>query len=215
MLAQLLYLELKLKLRDLYQLALPGVFVLVFALLFPLALTPEKALLTQLAPGICWLALLVSLLLHLDRFFRDDYEQGTLDLLLSGTLGSGVLIARMLAHWLAIALPLCVLSSIVGFTFGLTGISLLQLFAALTAGSAVMVFLGATIASLCSGTSRSGMLIAILLVPLLTPVVVFGVEASSQNDNGWSLVILLAGLAAINLVVAPLICHAALRSVID
>jgi len=212
--ARLLRLEFGLKARDLYALLLPGVFLLTFALLFPLALTPESERLAVLAPGICWLATLVSLMLHLDRLFRDDYEQGTLDLLLAGELALLSLVARMLAHWLLIALPLCLLAALLGFTFGMGGKQLLLLVASLASGSAVLVFLGAAIASLCVGASRAGLLIGILLTPLLTPVVIFGVQAS-RTTGGWELVLLLCGFACINLALAPILCTAALRASMD
>lgn len=215
MFLRLLLLELCLKARNLYALLLPAVLLLNLVLLFPLALTPASDQLTALAPGICWLAVLLSLMLQLDRIFREDKEQGALDMLLAADMAIYSLVARMLAHWLLLAVPLCMLATLLGFILGMKGEQLARLTAALGSGSAVLICMGTTIASLCVGASRATMLIGVLLLPLLTPVVIFGVEASKAEPGGWQLVLLLFGCACINLVIAPLLSSAALRASLD
>ncbi len=191
-------------------------FFVVCASLFPLAIGPAPETLGRFAPGIVWVCALLSALLPLDRLFGADFEDGSLDhLLLCGLSTPAIAGAKAVAHWLLTGLPLLVMAAPLAIMLRLPADALLTLLAGLVPGTALMSLLGTTGAAVVLGARRGGVLLPLLVLPLATPVLIFGVAAADAAVGGQSarphLLLLLAMLAAA-LPLCPIAAGAALRS---
>ena len=219
MFIRLLQLELYALTRDIHGLLMPVMFLLVFALLFPLAMSPQAAVLARFAAGISWLGLLFSLMLNLERIFRDDREQGILEQWLGGGISLIWCIqARIIAYWLLTGIPVACASLLLSFLFSLPAQGYIWLFCSQLIGSLVLIALGTFISSLTLSSNRAPMMISLLLVPLLVPVVIFGVESVTlavEGGNPLPALALLIGLALVNMVVAPLLTMVTLGHLIE
>ena len=157
-------------------------FFMVAATLYPLGIGPELILLRRIAPGILWVAALLSCLLSLDRMFQADEEDGTLDLLLLSSFSpTGLILTRVFSHWLTTGLPLIIAAPYVSMAYGLEYSSMMTLMLSMLLGTPVLSLVGAVGAALTVGIRRGGMLLSLLLLPLYIPVLIFGagsVEAS-------------------------------------
>jgi heme exporter protein B len=193
----------------------PLLFAAMVATLFPLALGPEADKLARVASGVVWVTVLLSGLLSLDTLFRSDAEDGSLDLMLtSGQPPALLSLAKITAHWLATGLPLTLLAPGLAALLGMPQYAGMVLGASLMLGTPLLSLLGAACAALTVGLNRSGILLALLVLPLTVPVLIFGagaVEASVSGGNPLPpLEFLAAGLAAA-LPLSPLVCAVALR----
>ena len=192
-------------------------FFLSVVVLLPIGLGPDQALLQRLAPGLLWIALLLSVLLSADRIFQQDYEDGSLDIMAMGPVPFElVALAKAIAHWLSTSLPLAIVAPLLGFLINLEAAAILPLALAMGLGSIALSLLASIGAAVTVGLRRGGLLISVLVLPLYVPVLIFGVSASSGAVAGpdiatASLLILLA-LALASLVLSPLAAAAALRS---
>lgn len=192
-------------------------FFLSVVVLLPIGLGPDQALLQRLAPGLLWIALLLSVLLSADRIFQQDYEDGSLDIMAMGPVPFElVALAKAIAHWLSTSLPLAIVAPLLGFLINLEAAAILPLALAMGLGSIALSLLASIGAAVTVGLRRGGLLISVLVLPLYVPVLIFGVSASSGAAAGpdiatASLLILLA-LALASLVLSPLAAAAALRS---
>lgn len=192
-------------------------FFLTVVVLLPIGLGPDQNLLQRLAPGLLWIALLLSVLLSAERIFQQDYEDGSLDIMAMGpTPLELVALAKAIAHWLSTSLPLAIAAPLLGFLINLEPAAILPLALAMVAGSIALSFLASIGAAVTVGLRRGGLLVSVLVLPLYVPVLIFGVSASSAASAGPdiatpSLLILLA-LALASLVLSPLASAAALRS---
>lgn len=191
-------------------------FFVVTASLFPLAIGPAPETLSRLAPGIVWVCALLSALLPLDRLFGADFEDGSLDqLLLSGLSAPAIAGAKAAAHWLVTGLPLLIAAAPLAIMLRLADDALPTLLAGLLPGTALLSLLGTTGAAVVLGARRGGVLLPLLVLPLATPVLIFGVAAADAVSGGQSprphLLLLLAMLAAA-LPLCPIAAGAALRS---
>jgi heme exporter protein B len=156
-------------------------FFVVVVSLFPLAIGPESALLKRIAPGVVWVAALLSVLLTLPRMFANDYADGTLEQLVLSVYPLPVIAAgKITAHWLMAGLPLAVLSPFLGLQFGLQSSELTVLFASLMLGTPVLSIIGAIGAALTLGVRGGSILLALLVLPLYIPVLIFGAGAVEQ-----------------------------------
>ena len=191
-----------------------GFFVIVVALM-PIGLGPDLNLLSRIAPGVLWIALLLSALLSLGRIFEADYEDGTLDVLATGPLPlEAVAAAKALVHWLTTGLPLALLAPVLGILLNLD----IGLFPALVAttliGTPAISSLGAAGAALTVKARRGGLLLALILLPLYVPTLIFGISAVSASAGpggfGPSLLIL-AAISLSAVVLGPVAAAAALR----
>lgn len=190
-------------------------FFVVTASLFPLAIGPAPETLGHLAPGIIWVCALLAALLPLDRLFGADFEDGSLDqLLLSGLPAPAIAAAKAAAHWLLTGLPLLIAAAPLGVMLRLPAGALATLLAGLVPGTALLSLLGTTGAAVVVGARRGGALLPLLVLPLATPVLIFGVAAADAASGGQSprphLLLLLAMLAAA-LPLCPIAAGAALR----
>ena len=195
------------------------VFFVVVVSLFPLAIGPESALLTRIAPGVVWVAALLSVLLTLPRLFANDYADGTLEQLALSVYPLPVIAAgKIVAHWLMAGLPLAVLSPILGLQFGLHANELAALFMSLMLGTPVLSMIGAIGAALTLGVRGGSILLALLVLPLYIPVLIFGAGTVDQAMNGIDFSANLSLLGAILLLgglVVPFAVAAAIKISLD
>lgn len=193
----------------------PALFALLVIVLFALALGNEPQTLAKVAPGVLWVAVLLSGLLSLDTLFRGDAEDGSLEQwMLAPVPLAWLVLVRTLTHWATTALPLILFAPLLAELLHLPHAQLPVLLASLLLGTPLLSLLGAVVAALTVGIRRSGMLLAVLALPLFVPVLVFGagaVAASAQGfDASGALLLLAAGLVAA-VVLAPLTAAAAIR----
>lgn len=190
-----------------------GFYLIVVALL-PLGLGPDLKLLARIAPGVLWIALLLAALLSLARLFESDDEDGTLEVLATGPLPLElVAAAKALAHWLSTGLPLAALAPLLGLLLNLEVSAYPLLVATMIAGTPAVSFLGAAGAALTLRTRRGGLLVALLVLPLYVPTLVFGISAIAGADTGGTQasLLLLVAVSLASLVLGPLAAAAALR----
>ncbi|MDB5627536.1 MAG: ccmB, partial [Tardiphaga sp.] len=166
--------------------ALIGVlFFLTVVVLMPFAVGPDLALLQRLGPAILWIGALLASLLTLDRLFTADHDDGSLDLIAMGRAPLElVCAAKALAHWLAAGLPLILATPVLGLLLNLDGTATLAVAATLLAGTPALTFTGMIGASLAVTLQRGGLLLAVLVLPLSIPVLIFGVAASNAALTG-------------------------------
>ena len=191
-------------------------FFLLIVSLFPLALGPEPETLGRLAPGILWVSAVLSAFLSLDRLFGADFEDGSLDqLLLTGVPGIGIAAAKTLAHWVVTGVPLLVAAAPLAVMLRMPGEAIPALLLGLLPGTALLSLFGAMGAALVVGARRAGMLLPLLVLPLVTPVLIFGVAAADAAATGQSArphLLLLAALLMAALPLCPLAAGMALRA---
>lgn len=191
-------------------------FFLVVVTMLPLSLGPDLNLLSRIAAGVLWVALLLAALLSLGRLFETDLEDGSLDVLATGPLAlEGVVAAKGLAHWLSTGLPLTVLAPLLGLLLNLPGEGYLILVATMLAGTPAVSFLGAIGAALTLRMRRGGLLLALLMLPLFVPTLVFGIAAVNamtfEGSDALPPFLLLVAISLAAVVLAPLAAAAALR----
>ncbi|MBE7220668.1 MAG: heme exporter protein CcmB [Caulobacteraceae bacterium] len=162
--------------------AMGVVFFLILITLMPFGVGPDLNLLSRIGPAILWIAALLATLLGLDRLFQADRDDGSLDLLLmSRTPGEAVVLVKCAAHWLLTGLPLVAASPLFGLMLGMDARALLQTTISLAVGTPALTLLGAVGAALTVGLRRGGLLMAILILPLSIPVLIFGVSAATAG----------------------------------
>ena len=193
----------------------PALFALLVVVLFALGMGTEKPQLARAAAAVLWLAVLLAGLLSLDTLFRGDAEDGSLEQwMLSPAPLAWLVLVRTFMHWATTALPLVIATPLLGELLYLPRAQLPVLMASLALGTPLLSLLGAVVAALTVGMRRSGILLALLALPLYVPVLVFGagsVAAAAQGlDPTGALLLLGAGLV-LALVLAPLAAAAAIR----
>jgi heme exporter protein B len=191
-------------------------FFLVVVTMLPLSLGPDLNLLSRIATGVLWVALLLAALLSLGRLFESDLEDGTLDVLAMGPLSlEGVVAAKGFAHWLSTGLPLTVIAPLLGLLLNLPGEGYLILIATMLAGTPAVSFLGAVGAALTLKTRRGGLLLALLVLPLFVPTLVFGIASVNavtvEAGSALPPFLILVAISLAAIVLAPLAAAAALR----
>lgn len=195
--------------------AQPLLFALMVVALFPLALGADPAQLARIAPGVLWVAVLLASLLTLDTLYRSDVEDGSLEQMLLAPVPLAWLLAvRVLVHWTTASLPLVVVTPLLAELLFLPADLLPVLMASLLLGTPLLSLMGAVVAALTVGIRRSGMLLALLALPLFLPVLVFGagsVMAAAQGLPWVGALLLLGAGLALALVLAPLAAAAAIR----
>ncbi len=194
------------------------VFFIVTTALFPLGIGPEANLLARIAAGVLWVAALLANLLSMERLFATDYEDGTLDLLVLSPLPLElVALAKVAAHWLITGLPLLLIAPLMGALLGLPGPAFGTLAMALVLGTPTLSLLGGIGAALVLGTRRGGVLLALLILPLFVPVLIFAVSAIDAAAAGLTVrphLLLLASVLALTVTCGPIACAAALRQAV-
>ncbi|MFO1321859.1 MAG: heme exporter protein CcmB [Burkholderiales bacterium] len=191
-------------------------FFIMVVSLFPLGVGPEPEMLRTLAPGIVWVAALLAAMLSLPRVFASDYADGTLEqLVLTPQPLSLLVLSKVAAHWLLSGVPLAIMAPVLGLQFGLEGDALGVLLVSLLLGTPCLSLIGAVGAALTLAVrGGGGVLIALLVLPLYIPVLIFGagaVEAVAVGTGATGHLSLLGACLCLALVLAPLATAAALR----
>jgi heme exporter protein B len=191
-------------------------FYLAVVTMLPLSLGPDLNLLSRIGPGLLWVALLLATLLSLGRLFETDFEDGSLEVLAIGPLPlEAVAAAKSLAHWLTTGIPLTVLAPVLGLLVNLPLEAYGVLVATMLAGTPAVSFIGAIGAALTLRARRGGVLIALLMLPLYVPTLLFGIEAISAALTGSGgfvpAFLILVAISLASVVLAPLAAALALR----
>jgi heme exporter protein B len=161
------------------------VFFLMLVTLMPFAVGPDMALLARIGPAILWIAALLATLIGLDRLFQADDEDGSLDLLRMSPLPLPLIVlAKGLAHWLSTGLPLALAAPFLGLLLALEPKALLAVTGTLLVGTPALTFIGAIGAALTAGMRRGGLILSVLVMPLMVPVLIFGISATSAALGG-------------------------------
>lgn len=197
----------------------PLLFYVLIVALFPLALEPDAELLKAIAPGIVWIAALLSCVSGLDSLFRADYEDGSVAQWFLQPAGAWhMVIAKLLSHWLLSALPIILLSPVVGYALGLKGWPLTVLCLGLILGTPVLSCVGAIAAALTVSVKRGGALLSLILLPLFVPVLIFGAQAARIAQDQLSVsgqFYLLAALSVLSITLGVGGVYAALKISIE
>jgi heme exporter protein B len=190
-------------------------FFIIVVSLFPLGIGPEPALLRKIAPGILWVAALLSTMLSLNRLFATDHADGTLEQLVLSPTPLGLLVAgKIMAHWLTSGLPLVLLAPVLGLQFDLQPSALGVLVGALLLGTPLLSLIGSIGAALTLGVRGGGVLLSLLVLPLYVPALIFGAGAVEAHISGLGAtghLSLLAAMLALAAFFAPWATTAALR----
>lgn len=193
-----------------------GFYLIVVATL-PLGLGPDLNLLSRIAPGVLWVALLLSSLLSADRMFHDDYEDGTLEVIALGPLPLElVAFAKALAHWVTVGVPLMLMAPLLALLLNMNNSAFGPLMLTLIAGTPAVSFLASIGAALTLGLRRGGLLLPLLILPLYVPVLIFGVTAidavvTSSGATFMPPFLILSSITLASAVLAPWAAAAALR----
>jgi heme exporter protein B len=190
-------------------------FFVIVVSLFPLGIGPETQLLRSIAPGVVWVAALLASMLSLNRVFQNDYQDGTLEqMLLTPQPLYLVVLGKIVAQWLVSEVPLVLIAPLIGVQFNLPPDTLLVLFVSLLIGTPILSLIGSVGAALTLGLRGGGVLIALLILPLYIPVLIFGagaVDASIIGVSPLANLYLLGAVLAVSVVFAPWATAAALR----
>jgi heme exporter protein B len=194
------------------------VFFLSLVAIVPFAIGPDQNMLARLAPAILWIAALLATLFGLDRLFQADEEDGVLDHLLLAELPLELtILSKCIAHWLMTGLPLALMAPLFGLMLNLPVSAMLPLVATLLVGTPAITLIGAIAASVTVSLRRGGLLMAVLVLPLAVPTLIFGVGAASAAIVGpvpfGAPFLLLCATTLIALVIGPVAAAAAIRLV--
>ena len=194
-------------------------FFVVVTSLFPLGIGADAALLRKIAPGVIWVAALLSTLLGLQRMFASDYADGSLEQLVLAPQSMVLLVmGKIIAHWIVCGLPLVMIAPLIGIQFDLDASSLYVLMGTLLLGTPVLSLLGSVGAALTLGVRGSSVLMSLLILPLYIPVLIFGAGAVYANSVGLEIsghFSLLGALLILALAFVPWVSSAAVKIAIE
>ncbi|CAO3417427.1 heme exporter protein CcmB [Azospirillum endophyticum] len=211
--------DLRLALRQGSDATIAVMFFVLCVVLFPFGVGPEPNILARIAAGVIWVAAMLASLLSLERLFQTDYEDGSLELLsLSSLPLEAAVLAKTLAHWLVTGVPLIVAAPLLAVLLNMDAEGFGVLVLTLTLGTPILSLIGAIGAALTLGARRGGVLLSLLILPLYIPVLIFGAGAIDAAINGLTPrphLLLLAGILAAALPLAPWAGAAALRQAVE
>lgn len=194
-------------------------FFIMVASLFPLAISSDSSVLTKIGPGVLWVAVLLAGMLSLGRMFSVDLTDGCIEQILLVQQPLAVLVtAKILAHWIICSLPIVILAPFIGLQYALSKPTLLVLVISLLLGTPALSSIGAIGAALTLGVRGGSFLIALLVLPLYIPVLIFGasaVTASQHNMEVSAQLSLLAACSIFSIVLSPIATAAALRIAVE
>ena len=195
------------------------IFFVVTVTLFPLGVGPDPLILQNLASGIVWVSALLAAMLSLDRLFQTDYDDGSLELLvLSPYPLELVVLCKCLVHWLTTGLPIMVISPVLALMLNIKTGAFVYLISSMALGTPIISLLGAVGAALVLGSRRSGVLIALLIIPLTIPILLFGVAAIQAATEGYSAsspLMFLGALLLFSIALCPWVIASSLRQVVS
>lgn len=193
----------------------PLLFFIIVITLFPLGIGPEPNTLARIAPGIIWVAALLATLLSLDRLFKSDYNDGSLEqLLLSPNPVFILVLGKIAAHWLLTGVPLIIVAPLLAVLLHLNESSYLALFLTLLIGTPILSFIGAIGVALTVGIKKGGVLLSLLILPLYIPVLIFAtsaIDTAAMNLPYSGQLAIIGALLIGSLTLAPLAVSAALK----
>jgi heme exporter protein B len=211
--------ELLIAWRRSFDVLTPIIFFAIVTSLFPLGVGPEPMQLRALAPGVIWVGALLATMLSLNRMFASDHADGSLEQLLLAPHPLSILVsAKILAHWLLTGLPLILIAPLLAVSLNLPGDALGSLLLSLALGTPVLSLLGGIGAALTLGLRGGGVLVSLLVLPLYTPVLIFGASAVNEAAQGFAndaQLSLLAAFLSLALTFAPWTIASALRVSLD
>jgi heme exporter protein B len=194
-------------------------FFVIAVVLFPFGVGPEPNVLARIGPGVIWVAALLASMLSLERLFKADFEDGSLELLsLQPIALEAVVAAKVAAHWLTTGLPLIVAAPVLALLMNMPADGFLLLVMTLALGTPSLSLIGAIGAALVLGSRLGGVLLALLILPLYIPVLIFGVGAMEAALGGFSAkapLLVLGGLFLGSLALAPWVGAVAVRQALD
>ncbi|MFW0765252.1 heme exporter protein CcmB [Trabulsiella odontotermitis] len=215
MMWQIFRLELRVAFRHSADIANPLWFFLIVITLFPLGIGPEPQLLVRITPGVIWVAALLASLLALERLFRDDLQDGSLEQLMLLPLPlPAVVLAKVLAHWVVTGLPLIILSPLAALLMGMDVHTWQVMALTLLLGTPTLGFLGAPGVGLTVGIKRGGVLLSVLVLPLTIPLLIFAtaaIDAATMHLPVDGYLAILGALLAGSATLSPFVTAAALR----
>lgn len=195
------------------------VFFVLAAVLFPFGIGADPAMLSRIGGGIIWVVALLAAMLSLERMFSVDYEDGSLDLLYLSPVGLGTLaLAKALAHWMTTGFLLVISAPILALLYDLPVSAFSALFLSMLLGTPILSLVGGIGAALALGARRGGVLLALLILPLYIPVLIFGASAIDGAVAGRPIgpqLMVLGGFLLAALALAPWATAAALRQAIE
>jgi heme exporter protein B len=190
-------------------------FFILAVTLFPLGLGPEPALLERVGPGVIWVAALLSSLLALERLFKDDFSDGSLEqMLIAPRSLVAVVYAKVLAHWILTGLPLILISPLLAVLLSMTPESWFAIVLTLLLGTPTLSFIGAIGVALTVGLRKGSVILSLLVLPLYIPVLIFATsaaEAASLNLPYYGQLAILAAIFTGTFTLSPYAVCAALR----
>ena len=190
-------------------------FMLLIITLFPISIGAQPKLLMQVAPAVAWIAALLSLLLSLERLFRDDYLDGSLEQLrLSTEPLPLIILAKIIGHWLVTGLPILVLSPLTSIFLSLNFVGWQALALTILLGTPTLLLLGSIALALTVGLKQGGMLLSLLLIPLAIPVLIFAsgaIETAVQGGDYRGNLAILSAMLLLSICVAPFASAAAIK----
>tara|TARA_R110000737_G_scaffold325120_4_gene338370 strand:+ start:2789 stop:3472 length:684 start_codon:yes stop_codon:yes gene_type:complete len=193
----------------------PLLFFIIVVTLFPLGVGPESTILSRIAPGIIWVAALLSTLLSLDRLFKSDHADGSLEqMLLSPHPVFILVLAKIVAHWLLTGLPLILIAPLLAVLLHLHESSYSALMLTLLLGTPILSLLGAIGVALTVGIKKGGVLLSLLVLPLYIPVLIFAtsaIDSASMNLPYNGQLAIIAAIFFASLTLAPFAVSAALK----
>jgi len=195
------------------------VFFVLVVVLIPLGVGPEQNILARISAGVIWVAALLSAMLSMDRLFQQDYEDGSLDLLvLSPTPMEFLVLGKAAAHWLTTGLPLIIVSPLLGLFMNMDTSGFGVLLLALALGTPTLSLIGAIGAALTLGARRSGVLVSLLVLPLFIPTLIFGVsavDAALLDLSSRAQLLILGGIFLGSVALCPWAAAAAVRQAVE
>lgn len=211
--------EWQLMFRNTSSLIQPLIFFIIIALLFPFSLPAENDLLQRIGGGVIWVSAVLATLLSLESMFHSDYQDGTLEqMLIHPRSLSLAMLGKSLAHWTSTGLLLSLFSPVLCITFNIPLEQIWVLFLGLLLGTPSLSLIGAIGAAITVTLRRGGVLIAIIILPLYIPILIFGAGMLTQSAQGLEVASQMYALAAIlvlSLTLAPFAIAGALKVTID
>lgn len=211
----ILKIELILRFRRSQEWLYPLTFFLILILLFPLAFATDEVILKKFLPGFIWIAALLSSLLSIQTLFLLDIEEGYLEQLLFNIYPLPLLILlKLIAQWLAAVLPIILLTPLLGCLFHLNYLTIVTLTISLLLGTPIFILIGGLGTALTHGLRQAGVLLSVLILPLIIPVLIFGINIVNQYDLGFSILgpcAALAGLTILCICLLPFAISMALQ----
>ncbi len=212
--------EFKIASRSGYEALMPIMYLLIIILFFNISISYiSKNLILELTPLMIWLSCLLVSVLNLESIFREDYEDGTLDYFISSdNFHESVIVAKVFSHWLLTTLPVVLISPFVSLLLGIDYHTTLILFLSLLIGTPTMSLLGSIAAALTLSLKRSKLLLAIIVLPMYVPILIFGTSAVNNSFlqmNSMSELIFLSIIFLLFLLISPTACLKSLKLSLD